>query len=171
MLPGFCGCCSQAVWISLCMGDTHTEMRALGPQKRGTEGRDSCLDIACQLVRGSQTVRLQTEMLVDKGVLGCGWGSTCFVISLGHSYGGLSPGLLLLQLLQLPLRSWTLSCTLDSRLACLGPEMSSRGRRTRPPVNTCSADPAHLLSLALGFHGESLTDYTAGCPWPSWPIP
>lgn len=47
------------------MVDTRAEMK--GPQKRGTEGRDSCLDTACQLVRGSQMVRLQTEMLVDKG--------------------------------------------------------------------------------------------------------
>lgn len=67
-LPGFCGCCSQDVWLSLCMEDAHAEMRKLEPQKRGTEGRDSCLDIACQLVRHSQMVRLQTEMLVDKGV-------------------------------------------------------------------------------------------------------
>lgn len=45
--PGFCGCCFQAVWISLCMVDIRAEMRKLGPQKRGTERRDSCLDIAC----------------------------------------------------------------------------------------------------------------------------
>lgn len=56
------------------MGDACAEMRKLGPQKRGTEGRDSCLDTACQSVRDSQIVRLQTEMLVDKGVLGCGGG-------------------------------------------------------------------------------------------------
>lgn len=43
----------------------------LGPQKRGTEGRDSCLDTACWLVRGSEMFRLQTEMLFDKGVLSC----------------------------------------------------------------------------------------------------
>lgn len=63
------------------MVDTRAEMRKLGPQKRGTEGRDSCLFTACRLVRGSEMFRLQTEMLFDKGVLSCwGWGSACFVI-------------------------------------------------------------------------------------------
>lgn len=70
------------------MVDTRAEMK--GPQKRGTEGRDSCLDTACQLVRGSQMVRLQTEMQ-----LGCRGGQYLFVVSLGteldYSYRGLSP--------------------------------------------------------------------------------
>lgn len=42
------------------MADTCAEMRKPGSQKRGPEGRDSCLDAACQIARGSQMFRLQT---------------------------------------------------------------------------------------------------------------
>lgn len=47
------------------------EIRKLGPQKRAAEGRDSCLDTAYQFVRGSQMFRLQTKVLVGKGVSSC----------------------------------------------------------------------------------------------------
>lgn len=71
-------------------------------------------------------VKLQTEVLVDKGQLGCRGGTgTCFVISLGtelgYSYGGLSPrpssvtvSAALAEVLDSKL------CALGSRLACLG---------------------------------------------------
>lgn len=67
--PGFRVLGSLAIWTHLWWWTHAEETGKLRPQKRATDGRDSCLDSAGQLVRkGLSDVQAATKALVGKGV-------------------------------------------------------------------------------------------------------